>query len=545
MAKNAAPKAATTATNDNCAAGRYASMESDRWIFLQRGRECSLLTVPAILPPAGFNSASRLPTPYQSLGARGVRTLASKLLLSLFPSNTPFFEYEIDDQTLQKLGTKRGEIEKALASRERATCTELDIAVFRPAAFQALTHLIVDGNAMFYIPPGTERAQMYRLDQYVTRRDPAGNLMEAVIKERLDIFSLPLELQTAIASTRQFAERDKKTYEKNEVDLYTMIRMTDTGMFETFQEACEIVLPGTTGSYTKEDLPYFALRFSWQPGEDYGRGYIEEYLGDLDSLEALSEALVEGSAASARIVFMVNPGGVTSLKVVATAKTGDTISGHAEDVKVMQVMKGADLEIAKKQAEEISSRLSYAFLLHSAVQRNGERVTASEIKYMAQELDDGLGGVYTLLAADFQMPCVRLFEKRMEKRLKVPKLPSGMVHPVLVSGLEAIGRGHDQQNLHSFAQDIIQVLTPQVAATYMNFGEYLKRAAAGYGIDPEGLIKSDDEVAQAQQQAQQQQMMATMGPSAIQAAGKMGAQHMANQKPQAGKGAPPQGPPSP
>jgi hypothetical protein len=158
-------------------------------------------------------------------------------------------------------------------------------------------------------------------------------------------------------------------------------------------------------------------------------------------------------------------------------------------------------------------------------------VTASEIRYMASELDDGLGGVYTLLAADFQAPCIRIFEKRMEARTKAPALPAGMVHPVLISGLEAIGRGHDQQNLHMFAQDIIQVLTPQIAAQYLNFGEYLKRASAGYGIDPEGLVKTDQEVQQAQQQAQQQQMMQSLGPQAIQAAGKLGAQGMANQAP--------------
>lgn len=537
MAK--APKPVET-MSDDCAGGRYAALENDRNVFLQRGRECSLLTVPSILPPAGFSAASRLPTPYQSLGARGVRTLASKLLLSLFPSNTPFFEYKIDDQTLAKLGAKRGEFEKALASRERATCTELDTSVFRPAAFQALTHLIVTGNAMFYLPKKQgDRAQMYRIDQYVTRRDPAGNLMEAIIRERLDVLSLPLDLQARIAATKEFAGRDKNTYAKTEVDLFTSITLKSDGKYHVFQEACGVVLPGTEGTYTKENMPYFALRFSSQPGEHYGRGYVEEYLGDLDSLEALSEALVEGSAASARIVFMVNPSGVTSLKVVATAKTGDTVSGNAEDVKVMQVMKGADLEIAKKQAEEISTRLSYAFLLHSAVQRTGDRVTASEIRYMASELDDGLGGVYTLLAADFQSPCVRLFEKRMEARLKVPELPSDMVHPVLISGLEAIGRGHDQQNLHMFAQDIIQVLTPQIAAQYLNFDEYLKRASAGYGIDPEGLVKSAEEVQAAQQQAQQAQMMQTLGPQAIQAAGKMGAQHMSNQA-AASKGPPKQ-----
>ena len=42
-------------------------------------------------------------------------------------------------------------------------------------------------------------------------------------------------------------------------------------------------------------------------GECYGRGRVEEFIGDLKSLEALSQALVEGSAAAAKVVFTVSP----------------------------------------------------------------------------------------------------------------------------------------------------------------------------------------------------------------------------------------------
>lgn len=514
------------------AKGRYSSMEPHRYLYLQRGRDCSALTIPHILPPAGFSASSQLTTPYQSLGARGVRNLASKLLLSLFPSNTPFFQYKIDDQTLAKLGAARGDIEKALASRERATVTELDTSMFRPAAFTALMHLIVTGNSLVYCPHDTkERATVYRLDQYVTRRDPAGNLIELAIMERMDLGTLPVSVRSQVMDLDEYKDRQKAEYDENEVELYTHISLNDeTGKYEKFQEVCGIRLPDSFGTYLPEDLPYFALRFSSLPNEHYGRSYVEEFLGDLDSLEALSEALVEGSAASARILFMVDPAGSTSLQVVATSRTGDTISGREQDVKAMQVNKSADLGVAKQQAEAISTRISYAFLLHSSIQRSGERVTAQEIRYMASELDDGLGGVYTLLAADFQLPAVRILEKRMEKRLKVPALPP-TVKPVLVSGLEAIGRGYDQKNLQAFASEIIQVLTPQVAFQYLNAGEYLSRAAAGYGIDPDGLVKTKEEVEQAQQQAQQQQMIQQLGPQAIQAAGHMGAAQMKQQAP--------------
>ena len=41
-------------------------------------------------------------------------------------------------------------------------------------------------------------------------------------------------------------------------------------------------------------------------GEDYGRGRVEEFLGDLQSLESLTQAITEGSAAAAKVVFLVS-----------------------------------------------------------------------------------------------------------------------------------------------------------------------------------------------------------------------------------------------
>lgn len=512
------------------AASRYAALEPDRNQYLDRARDCSKLTIPSIMPPAGHTSSSQLPTPYQSLGARGVRNLSSKLLLSLFPTNTPFFQYKVDDVTLEQLAAKRGDVEKALASRERAVVTEIEKATFRPVAFMSLMHLLIVGNALVYLPHGSdERAQVFRLDQYVCRRDPAGSLLELVIKETLDLASLEPTLRAAVEDTDHFrnAATQATADTLTEVDLYTHVELRD-GRFEVYQETCGVVLPGTSGSFTKDLCPYFPLRFSGQPGEHYGRSYVEEFLGDLDSLEALSEALVEGSAASAKIVFLVDPAGATSLQVVATARTGDVVSGRAADVQAMQVQKSADLQVARSQAEAIANRVSYAFLLQSSVQRQGERVTAQEIRYMAAELDDGLGGVYTLLSADFQLPALRIFEKRMSKRLKVPALPD-TVQPVLVTGLQAIGRGQDQRNLQAFSAEVIQILTPEVAFKYINPSEYIARAATGYGVDPNGLVYSAEEIAAKEQQQQQMMMLQQFGPEVLKQGGGMMQQAMASQ----------------
>lgn len=525
---------------------RYTELVHDRKPFLDRARLCSVLTIPTIMPREGHNSHSELPTPFQSLGARGVRTLSSKLLLSMFPT-IPFFNYKIDDKTLKELAASeegeatRGDAEAALASRERAIVLEMESAVFKPVASMVLQHLITTGNSLIYIPPNeNEKVRMHRLDSYVVRRDHTGNVLEIIIEEKVDYSTLAHDLQVALATTPSFKEDDTKGVKERPVELYTRIYWDpEADLWKVYQEIGGLLVPGSQGSYKKGLLPWVPLRLITQPGEDYGRSYVEEFLGDLDSLEALSETLVEGSAASARVVFLVSPNGTTDIQKITKAKNGDVIAGHANDVTAMQVQKHADLSVARNQAETIAARLSYAFLLQGAVQRQGERVTAEEIRFMATELDDSLGGIYTLLAAEFQLPIVSLFEKRMEKSTRASPLPKGTVKPVIITGLEAIGRGHDQQNIRAFVAEVIQLLGPELAMRYLNPLEFMRRSAAAYSIDETGLIPTNEEVKQREQQAQMQAMIQHLGPAAIGQAGAMGGQVLDNQMNGGGEQAPP------
>ena len=55
-----------------------------------------------------------------------------------------------------------------------------------------------------------------------------------------------------------------------------------------------MMIPKSQGSFPIDKSPYIPLRFNRVDGEDYGRGYVEEYYGDLKSLEGLTRAIVEG-----------------------------------------------------------------------------------------------------------------------------------------------------------------------------------------------------------------------------------------------------------
>src|SRR5210317_2283211 len=93
---------------DKTAKQRYEAMKEYREHFLNRGRECSELTLPALLPDDGVNHTSDLYTPYQSVGARGVNNLASKLLLLLLPPNQPFFRLSLDAGTEREMSEQAG-----------------------------------------------------------------------------------------------------------------------------------------------------------------------------------------------------------------------------------------------------------------------------------------------------------------------------------------------------------------------------------------------------------------------------------------------------
>lgn len=494
--------------NQMSLANTYGNMAADREAFLTRGRLAAELTIPTLLPPSGHSGSTDYYTPYQSVGARGVNNLASKLLLTLLPPNSPFFRLTIDDFDLAELaGTEaRGQVEEALARIERSAQQEIEASALRVPAFEALKQLIVTGNALVYLPP-KGGMKVYRIDRYAVKRDTMGNVQKIIVKETVAYDNLPEEVKKSLIENPEYVDQGSK----KECDLYTCVKKVGK-KFEIHQEVHGILIPNSQGSYTEDKLPWMALRFVAIDGEDYGRGFVEEYVGDLKTLEGLTRAIVEGSAASSKLVFLVRPNGSTKLKTLADAPNGAFVHGDSNDVQALQVQKAADLAVAERTAQTVEARLSFAFLLNSSVQRNAERVTAEEVRFMAQELETAIGGIYSVLSQEFQLPLVKILLARMEKARKMPKFPKDTLKPQIVTGLEALGRGQDLTKLAAFLQ-YLQPLGAQVVAQELNINDYIDRLGASLGIDTGGLVKSEEQKQAEQMQAQaamQQQQMASM-----------------------------------
>jgi|TARA_Y100000289_G_scaffold43555_1_gene43334 hypothetical protein len=480
------------------AKSRYDNLSSDRSQFLTEAEDATKLTLPYLI--RGHEDYQKgmkqLKTPWQSVGAKGVVALASKLSLSLVPPQTSFFKLQLDESQLgEEFGPEiKSELDLSFAKIERTILDAIAASDDRVVIHQALQHLVVGGNALIFM--GKQGLKLYPLNRFVVERDGNGNVTEIITKERIDSDLVP----NYTPSTKQDVVDGEDT--DNEVDVYTHVRR-DNNRFIWHQEVDNKKIPGTDSKAPVDATPWLPLRFNTVDGEAYGRGRVGQFIGDLKSLEALSQAIVEGSAAAAKVVFTVSPSSTTKPQTLAAAGNGAIVQGRPDDIGVIQVGKTADFATALQHMQTLEKRLNEAFLILSV--RQSERTTAEEVRMTQMELEQQLGGLFGLLTVEFLVPYLNRKLSVFQKTGEIPRIPKGMVKPIIVAGINQLGRGQDVQALGQFLQTIAQTMGPEAIATYINPEEVVKRLAAAQGIDVLNLVKTMQEVQEADQQAQQQQ----------------------------------------
>jgi len=439
--------------------------------------------------------------------------LAAKLMLSLLPPQTTFFKLQLRDD---KLGTElpaemRSELDLNFAKIERMVMDSIAASSDRVVVHQALKHLVVGGNALIYM--GKDGLKHYPLNRFVVERDGNGNVIEIVTKELINKNLLPKNLVEKKSTNDVIGS----TINKDEVEIYTHVKL-DNNRWVWYQEAMDQRVPGSDGKAPKDASPWLVLRFNTVDGESYGRGRCEEFLGDLKSLNALSQAIVEGSAAAAKVVFVVSPSSTTKPATIAQAGNGAIVQGRPEDIGVIQVGKTADFQTAMTMMQQLERRLAEAFLVLTV--RQSERTTAEEVRLTQLELEQQLGGLFSLLTNEFLVPYLNRKLLVLQRSGELPKIPKDLVSPTIVAGINALGRGQDRESLTTFIGTIAQTLGPEALIKYINPDEAIKRLAAAQGIDVLNLVKSmEDQQAEAEAQMQQEQDMAMMQavPSAMKA----------------------------
>ena len=511
------------------AAQRYDDLAQDRDYYLSRGRACARLTIPYLIPTSSEpvpDTKESFPVPWNGIGARGVLNLASRMLLGLLPPTQQFFRFSLDEAELAAQGVTpeaKTEAETVLSQIERAVLREIEASNDRVVFHEALLHLIVGGNCLLHIAP--EGLRCFHLNRYVCQRDAMGNPLEVVICEQLAIETLPEKIQEMVRAkddddditsgliddvVNPVPRRDNG----DTVRIYTYIKWERNGQgkegtVKWHQEVNNKVIPGSEFSRPEKVSPWLPLTMIRSDGQQYGISYVETAaLADLQTVEALCQAIAEGSLASSKILFLVKPSGVTKAANLANSPNGAFVTGDPNDVMALQVQKSTDLQVAMQGKTQIEARLSQAFMLADV--RDSERTTAEEVRLTALQIENSLGSIYSVLQTTFQVPYVARKLDILQRQKKVPPMDEKLVKPVMTVGLAAVGRGNDLEQLVRFTTTLGQTMGPEGLATYVKPTELIKRLAYSMGIDTLGLIKSEQELMQEQQAAQQaaqQQML--------------------------------------
>jgi len=474
---------------------RYDSLSSERSQFLNIAEEAAKLTIPYLIrgEEEFMRGAKNLSTPWQSVGAKGVVTLAAKLQLALVPPNTSFFKLQVNDGMLGQVEPQvKTELDLSFAKIERTIMDSIAASDDRVIIHQALKHLVVSGNALVFM--GRDGLKLFPLHRYVLERDGNGNVIEIVTKEKISKKLLP-------DFEDELSQQDESEHSDN-VDVYTHVKR-DNNRFLWHQEVNDKIIPKSISKAPLDANPWLPLRFNTVDGEAYGRGRVEEFMGDLKSLEALSQAITEGSAAAAKVVFVVSPSSTTKPATLAAAGNGAIVQGRPDDIGVVQVGKQADFATAYQMMQTLEKRLSEAFLILSV--RQSERTTAEEVRMTQMELEQQLGGLFSVLTTEFLVPYLNRKLSVFQKTGEIPKIPKGIVQPTIVAGVNALGRGQDRESLGQFLTTISQTMGPEATQQFINPEEVIKRLAVAQGIDTLNLIRSMQEVQGERQAAVQQE----------------------------------------
>ena len=534
--------------NPNSIEREFMKLDSRRHNKLTRARDCARLTVPTLFPREGFTESMELPDLFNSMPARGVMSLASRIVSAMYPLNQmPFFTFELDNAYVPQ-GADITETVAALSRLDKKIMNKLSHSNLRQELFVLMQHLIVLGDALFEIQDDYN-FRVHRVDHYVIQRYPDGKIRKMILREWVDPEAVPEEWKTAMENEEMYIPKEKDDDEENNNGngygngdaydsftmsynngyapskahkaFYTMVEYEpESKTWECYKEYCGYIVD--KGEFTI--CPYIPQSWSRIAGEDYGRSLVEEHIGDIRTLEALSKSLCEAAMANSEHRIGIDPTGITEVQDLIDTANGDFVPARQADVFSIQLLRQIDLGPMAMIRQDLTAGLGRVFLLNSSVQRDAERVTATEIRMMASELDQSLGGIFSGIAASIQIPIVKRTVLLMARDKILPtdivKLiqEDGLLSLKVRTGLEALNREVEASQLMGWMQ---VVGTNQAFAPFIDSYGLLVRLSTSMGLDPVGIVKTPQQLAEEQQSQAQASLEAMAQQQAIQSMGSL------------------------
>lgn len=483
---------------ERTAVERFTKLDNLRRTLLSRCEHYSGLTLPYVMVPENVKDGEyELRYDHHSVGAQAVNHLANKIMLGLFQPGYPFFKLELPAEEQQKLvneGIDKSILEQSLAIGEQEAVKEMAKGQMRPQLFESLKQLIILGNSLPVFRK--DNFELVNFRDYVVRRSKTGTVLEMVVRSKMTFAELEPKAQQEVAKAGIVKEAT------DEVTHYYWIARDRKGKYQVTQWVERVQLNDSdfTSSYASYDeLPWQPQAWVLPAGWHYGVGLVEEYVGDLTTITEYAESLSDGAALASVWRFLVNPTSQVRPEDITHGENGDALPGTQSDITVMQSDVSNNMTVVQTIQQEVIQRFSRGFLLMSSVTRDAERVTAAEIRTLANELETGLGGAYSRLSSTYQSPLATFLLKGSGIEIKGTKL-----RPVILTGFDALSRAAELERVQLFLQDVANItsLPPQIQ-DWLKLGPILRSLAANRHLTSDDYINNEQQVQEAQQRRQE------------------------------------------
>lgn len=510
-------------------AQEWQTLDVKKTSMYRRTEDYALWTLPYVFPILGTKD-TEMNGPPDSTGPRAVNNLSNKLVMTLFQPHSPFFRLNVSSDVIADLANEANEngdedakavlsnLDKTLAGAEKDAMRTLDYNSFRTEATMATKSLIITGNALMYHPEGS-RVQLYGLRDYCVVRDLSGNVIKILTRDKKAFSTFSKEQQDKIRA----AGKGKKYKDNSDVTIYTCIVLKEDGKYHMKQAADDFMLD-SSAVWTQEEFPYIVLTWNLVRGEDYGRGLVEDYAGAFHALFVLNSALIDMVGIASDIKFLVDPASVLDVKALNDSESGSYHTGKEGDISVPELNKFQDMQFVDAAIQRYQQQIGQAFLMNSSVTRDAERVTAEEIRYVAQELEISHGGIYSRFAEEWQLKLAVLLLRRNNFKIGKDKV----VYPQIITGLDSLSRAGDLDNLRLFVMDmqLLNEVPDDIRAVIdpLRFAEFI---GVRRGVDYEKFTKTQSQIqaeAEARMQAEQAAMNMQVGAEVATEAGKAAVQ---------------------
>lgn len=511
----------------------FEAAHAARFEHLNRLRRFAALSKPWLLPPEGHDSLTQaLPSTYQSIVARGLTSLEGQTLASLYSPTDPWFIQTQADEIAMDPNVDPEiyeENERFLLARSMIAYARLegthgasdnhDALGFRTAKRQVLANVFALGDALDRMNDDYS-VQCFNILNYTTCRDSSGRVLNHIVKETIDPLSLSHEAFEA-AGLKESDFEDKCGLQRM-VDSYTMVEWNPrTNVWTECQEINKREVRCSEEKVTR----YFSTPFELAAGDHYGHGFVELHHGDIHSLDALSERILDFAVAASKLHPVIDTGSDMAEEDLAsrtlTVLRGRVQGGVVQDIGFVQTNKLQDFQIVQNVRDSLRQDLGGAMLVGSQSVRNSERTTATEVMQVnIRELDGALGGFYAPIADRQQRPTVdRLFYQCERDRLFLPIKQKKAIKTKVLTGIAALANVEKLQRVTQ-ATNIVAQLGPE-AIRHIDMGCLVNIIMRYSRVAEPGLVKSKKQLEAEMQQAMAQATQAAAAQQAIQTTGNV------------------------